>query len=97
MIGRMIERPSGMFVMERPFGPPAEPAKAPQPRDESGRFVAVHCPDLNCEGVLVFVPHPRHPTFECNGLTHEREGDPLESCTRTIFAPLSMRSKEPNK
>lgn len=61
-------------------------SRAPDmPRGEFGQFISKKCPDANCGGSLFTEgEHSGHRfgglIWRCNGLTHDREHDPLREC-----------------
>lgn len=56
------------------------------PRDSAGAFIARSCPDLNCNGSLVWDGE----TWSCDGLTYDREDGPLVACTHSAPAFRSL-------
>lgn len=58
------------------------------PRDETGRFAPIDCPDQNCDGELSYAPEDcggyRTEHWHCNGLTHRTDDGPLVACERTV-------------
>lgn len=61
------------------------------PYDEHGRFVGRRCPDLNCGGELQY---ERDRMWRCDGLTYDRDDDPLYACR---YAHLDGYSPSPGR
>lgn len=64
----------------------------PVRRGRDGRYVPTLCTDPNCGGALQLAVHEswdgrKDAWWECDGLTHETDGGPLEVCARAIEAP----------
>jgi hypothetical protein len=53
----------------------------------TGRFVAVLCPDPNCDGILIPDMYWGNPIWACNGLTHDTDEGELRPCERTFDRP----------
>lgn len=56
------------------------------PRGKDGRFLLIQCGDPNCDGVLQLDYYFGRPSWVCNGLTYDRDGDPLRACDRSYEA-----------
>lgn len=56
------------------------------PRGKDGRFLLIQCADPNCDGILELDYQWGAARWICNGLTYDRDHDPLRACDRSYDA-----------